>query len=1266
MEQITINKMQQEAFEHLLKGRARLALPLAEQLIQERSNESEAAICYAWALLENGDPINAEKFMKLSAELPGDSISSRMYRAYLQMRLSSFEGAIYDFNMTEGKQKELLAWTYLNKAKALAAIGETERAFSFYNLAIMIDNNANPDWKKLKIFFQKAKDIGAKKIKDNVELIHLCQTALRQKEYWFAILASKTLTAEPSIVAAYPDVEIIELESMYKLNQFQPVLEKIEILKKKYPYDDRIKSIELAVINSQKKGLENKIIVNKGKVNSGTNKPMTEFFPCNNADVFSMKLFDVAKEEKNKVFYSSINLWEISEIGVEIIFNNPFYQKKEQTLNCFLAWYIEDDLIDQLSFNLTVPIDWDAIVVNRSIDTKKNRLWRNGETRVELFVAREMAARKIFTVGSRSIIEVEEKKDKSVSQSDNKNEEQVFDINQVMGELNSIIGLDSIKKSVKELIDYLEFIRERKQLGLKAKDQIAVHSVFLGNPGTGKTTVARLMGKIFKGMGLLSKGEVIEVDRSTLVGQYVGETAQKTEKLIEEALGNVLFIDEAYALVKKGSSNDFGQEAIDILLKRMEDKKGEFFVIVAGYPKEMQDFLDANPGLRSRFTHNFLFEDYKPEELLEIFNKLVKEEDYRIADDAQKALSKELINLYRGRDKNFGNARTVRKIFEDAKIEISKRYLTLAKHERTQEKLTTIYLQDIQNIIQPKNEKKEVKLPINEELLKEVLDQIDKLQGLNSVKKDIREMIKLAKYFNEIGENIKDKFSSHILFLGSPGTGKTTVARIICKIYSALAILPQGQLIETDRTGLVSNHVGETAIKTKAVIDSSMGGTLFIDEAYALVKGGENDFGKESIDTLLKRMEDDRGKFIVVAAGYTDEMKAFLESNPGMKSRFTKTFFFEDYTPDDLLQIFTNLCKKESLKIDEESKNILSKYFNSIYRDRDKNFGNARIVRNVFDSANRQRILRLADTSKSELNDEKKFLFLAEDFEEIKPKDKKINKIVVVGDKDKLEDYLKELNDLVGLDSVKEGVTKLVSSLKIAQLRRERGLEVMQKSLHSVFTGNPGTGKTTVARILANIYKELGVVEKGQLIEVDRAQLVAGYTGQTAIKTDEIITKALGGILFIDEAYTLSRGGGDFGQEAIDTLLKRMEDYKGQFVVIVAGYTKEMQTFIDSNPGLYSRFANTFTFEDYLPEQLSFIAEGMAKAGNYSFDEGGKRALIYKFNEIYTKRDKNFGNARTAKNTLMQIISNQEDRIINIFNPSIDALQTIVADDVLK
>lgn len=194
----------------------------------------------------------------------------------------------------------------------------------------------------------------------------------------------------------------------------------------------------------------------------------------------------------------------------------------------------------------------------------------------------------------------------------------------------------------------------------------------------------------------------------------------------------------------------------------------------------------------------------------------------------------------------------------------------------------------------------------------------------------------------------------------------------------------------------------------------------------------------------------------------------------------------------------------------------------------------------------------------------------------------------------------------------------------------------------------------------------MGLIEKGHLVEVDRAALIAGYHGQTAIKTENVIQQAIGGTLFIDEAYSLSRGDNDFGQEAIETLLKRMEDYAGKFIVIAAGYPYEMQGFIDSNPGLHSRFTNFFTFEDYTPRQLLHIASEISAKNGYQLDEGALQYMLEIFTGLYNNRDKNFGNARTAKNILYQSISSQEERIAKLYNCSDEDLITITIDDVAK
>ena len=273
--------------------------------------------------------------------------------------------------------------------------------------------------------------------------------------------------------------------------------------------------------------------------------------------------------------------------------------------------------------------------------------------------------------------------------------------------------------------------------------------------------------------------------------------------------------------------------------------------------------------------------------------------------------------------------------------------------------------------------------------------------------------------------------------------------------------------------------------------------------------------------------------------------------------------------------------------------------------------------------------------------------------------------MVIKSDPITLDEALKRLDELIGLDQVKQQVHDWVKQIKVFKLRKMRGIKVPDISYHMVFTGNPGTGKTTVARLLAQIYRALGIVKKGQCVEVKRGDLVAGYVGQTALKTQEVINRAQGGVLFIDEAYMLANGSSnDFGQEAIDTLLKEMEDRRDQFVVVVAGYDSLMQNFIESNPGLKSRFKNYLRFTDYTGEQLMEIFLGLCEKNQYSLSQGAQRMLAKYFDDLYEHRDNNFGNGRDVRNLFETIVTKQSVRVAGLSNPDNHTITEIREEDL--
>ena len=535
----------------------------------------------------------------------------------------------------------------------------------------------------------------------------------------------------------------------------------------------------------------------------------------------------------------------------------------------------------------------------------------------------------------------------------------------VMAKMDDLIGLEDIKEQVRNHAKYIQFLQLRKNRGFEEKDEINVHSIFIGNPGTGKTTVAGMMGRLYRKMGLLTKGHVHVVDRVDLVGEYIGQTAPKVKSAIEKARGGVLFIDEAYSLARSTEdTKDFGREVIEILVREMSNGPGDLAVIVAGYPKEMKQFLDSNPGLKSRFRLNFEFSDYLPQELSVIAQYACREKVVQLTESARVKIDEIIVDAYRKRDRTFGNARFVYDLIEKAKINLGLRIMSLEAPELVnKEELAVINLEDVSRIKLDRTQEIP-NIPVDESLLQESLDELSHLIGMERIKAQINEMVRLVRFYRQSNRDVLNSFFLHTVFIGNPGTGKTTVARILTKIYKALGVLERGHMIETDRQGLVAGYVGQTAIKTTEKIDEAMGGVLFIDEAYALTQrptgGAQGDFGDEAIQTLLKRMEDNRGFFFVFVAGYPDNMESFLKANPGLSSRFDKILKFEDYSPEELNRIALLMLSENDLIPSPEAEEHLKNYLAYIYEYRDKYFGNARTVRSVVQEVVKEHNLRFA------------------------------------------------------------------------------------------------------------------------------------------------------------------------------------------------------------------------------------------------------------------------------------------------------------------
>jgi SpoVK/Ycf46/Vps4 family AAA+-type ATPase len=520
-----------------------------------------------------------------------------------------------------------------------------------------------------------------------------------------------------------------------------------------------------------------------------------------------------------------------------------------------------------------------------------------------------------------------------------------------MERLRQMIGMSDLKIEIGKHINYLQAEKKRREQNPEHIASVqSLHLVLTGNPGTGKTTVARLIGEIYRDIGLLRRGHTVECDSSSLVAGYVGQTGPKTNARINEALDGVLFIDEAYALSE--GENQFGKEAITTLVARMENERHRLAVIVAGYPVEMKKFITSNPGLSGRFPTTIDIRDYLPEELLQIFEQLISRNGYAVSGEMHDTMRRLFARMYEMReDKNYfevdengksgyRNAGEVRKLVEAMLREQANRLSGEVSADLTVDDIPESYRKFLGDIRQTDG---------SEEELSGLMTELNGLVGLQPVKEFVKKLVTEQQLAILLKRNVTATGKTrHMLFTGNPGTGKTTVARLIGRIYRALGILRKGEFFEVKRPHLVGQYLGETAQKTSEVIEKALDSVLFIDEAYALVQDERDAYGREAINTLVPALEDHRNRLIVIFAGYTSEMQDFLSANSGMRSRVGRSIEFPDYTARELLEIFVGMATEKAYAVPQDVRDELLRQFEWLATASARQFGNARGVRNEF------------------------------------------------------------------------------------------------------------------------------------------------------------------------------------------------------------------------------------------------------------------------------------------------------------------------------
>ncbi|SEM51391.1 AAA family ATPase [Nonomuraea pusilla] len=560
--------------------------------------------------------------------------------------------------------------------------------------------------------------------------------------------------------------------------------------------------------------------------------------------------------------------------------------------------------------------------------------------------------------------------------------------------------------------------------------------------------------------------------------------------------------------------------------------------------------------------------------------------------------------------------------------------------------------------------------------VEEALGELESMIGLAPVKEQVRSIaasIEASRLRAEAGYTA-ERPTRHFVFVGPPGTGKTSVARALAKIFYAFGLLETPYVVEAQRADLVGEFLGATAIKTNELVDRALGGVLFIDEAYGLVNSSDGQpdrFGAEAVQTLLKRAEDDRDRLIIILAGYEQEMSGFLSSNPGLASRFATRVRFPTYSPAELAEITDLLQRRRGDRMAPDTRRALLGLFEDVHRrGLVDELGNARFARSLVEAAAQARDVRVVGAGGTPTTED---LVTTTAPDVTKAFDELTARFRGYVATPTLEEALADLDGMAGLAPVKRQVHAIAAQLQVARMRQERGLPTPPQTRHFVFVGPPGTGKTTVARVVGRVFAALGLLARPDVVEAHRADLVGQHLGATAIKTNELVDRALGGVLFIDEAYSLVNpgyaGGDAFGAEAVQTLLKRAEDDRDRLVVVLAGYEREMDAFLATNPGLASRFNQRVAFPSYSPAELSEIAVLLAGKAGDRFDDEALRDLDEVFTWVCEERlIDGLGNGRFARSLFERAAMRRDVRLAALAARGASAssaeLTTITSEDV--
>ena len=744
-------------------------------------------------------------------------------------------------------------------------------------------------------------------------------------------------------------------------------------------------------------------------------------------------------------------------------------------------------------------------------------------------------------------------------------------ISQWMDLINGFPGWRHYKDRMLQMVSRSAAGRLRKSAGLFVNSP-RLHTVVIGNPGTGKTSCVSIMAGLYKALGLLDTESTWTIRVPMLMSSHVNGEYDNTMDAVKKAQGGTLLFDNAHELFRPEKNNgyDAEQRMIRALTDALEnrDEYPRWMLVLAGEPDGLESVLAANPQLKNLLGAPIYMEDFKPDELFRIAETLCARRDLELSPEAKAKMDMYLLHKYNHRGPGFRNVRMVEDLLEEQVIPSMYRRLN-ALEQPSEEQLETVEATDIPTVSGATGSE---------------MAELDELIGLGKIKtkvKDYLNAVKLAGRRMEMGLPTNMP-RLHMAFLGNPGTGKTTVAEIIGRVFASWGILSGGRVIRTEKSQMVGQYIGETESKMRNLVERARGNILFIDEAYQLVEGGERDYGRIVMNSLLTELGKENPDMVVILAGYTAPMKRLLESNEGIESRFPNVFNFEDYTTDELVEIGKLMIRKQGFTLTEGAEAHLRTIIEEESDKPSPRFGNGRFVSNLLQNE----ILATLGARTSRLENPTK-----EELSTILPEDVVIGKAQkdVVFDDVAIDAALARLDALAGLTGVKKAVHNFVQS---ARYLHSIGEPYVGKGLLTWrFIGRSGTGKSTVAEIMACILKGMRLISNSHITEVKGERIIGVSESDCDQVLREAVKKSCNGLIFIDvdePKFSDDRISYGRGIEQIRLKVKELTvEAGGECALILAELNAPYGSVAEqfSEAGIYE-FDHTLVFRDFTPEEL--------------------------------------------------------------------------------